>query len=362
MRILPFLLFCLILKGLPFTAVSAQDDETAGLPDEERSYSNPVLATGADPWIIKQGPFYYYCSAAGNGIFVSRWGALHRPEESVPVWVAPRSGWNTNCIWAPELHYLEGRWYIYYAAGVSGPPYIHQRAGVLESISDHPFGPYIDRGMLYTGDNPQDRSSAKWAIDLTVLEWKGKLYAIWSGWEQNETTDKTKQHLYIAPMDNPYTISSARVKISSPDQWYETGPELNLNEGPQVLKRPATLKQPGDLYIVYSCGQSWLPSYQLSWLRLRDEKANPLLPQSWIKSETPVFVGTDSVFGVGHASFTTSPDNKEWYIVYHAKRSKTAGWERDVRLQLFNWNPDGTPNFGTPVPSGLELPLPSGTK
>ncbi len=106
MRILPFLLFCLILKGLPFTAVSAQDDETAGLPDEERSYSNPVLATGADPWIIKQGPFYYYCSAAGNGIFVSRWGALHRPEESVPVWVAPRSGWNTNCIWAPELHYL----------------------------------------------------------------------------------------------------------------------------------------------------------------------------------------------------------------------------------------------------------------
>ena len=319
-------------------------------------YINPILESGADPWIIKRGKNYYYCCTMGNGIGVAKWNALHRPAEPVQVWAAPDSGWNSKCIWAPELHYLKGRWYIYYAAGFSGPPFIHQKTGVLESVSKNPLGAYTDKGMIYTGDTPEDSTSARWAIDMTVLEWKGKLYAIWSGWENNETTDKTKQHLYIALMDNPYTISSARVMISTPDKDYETGPELNINEGPQVLKHGK------DLFIVYSCGQSWLDTYKLSLLRLKDEAADPLLPESWQKSDEPVFVGNEWALGVGHASFTVSPNGKEWYILYHSKKTTAPGWDRDVRLQLFDWNKDGTPNFSTPAPKGLILPAPAGSR
>lgn len=114
-------------------------------------------------------------------------------------------------------------------------------------------------------------------------------------------------------MENPWTMASGRVKISSPDRYYEQG-ELPLNEGPQILKHGK------DVFVVYSCGQSWLDTYKLSYLRLKDPDADLLDPKSWIKSDKPVFEGTDQVFGVGHASFTTSPDDREHYIYYHTKK------------------------------------------
>src|SRR5690625_5607971 len=103
--------------------------------------------------------------------------------------------------------------------------------------------------MLYTGDDIATKKDAKWAIDLTVLEMNQQLYAIWSGWEENAETDRTPQHLYIAQMENPWTVSSNRVKISSPEEPWEAGTELAINEGPQVLKNGS------DDIIVYSASE-----------------------------------------------------------------------------------------------------------
>lgn len=318
-------------------------------------YTNPILPSGADPWVTKHEGWYYYCGGVPGGIGVSRSRDLHILNPLKRVWKAPEKGqWNSTCIWAPELHYWKGRWYIFYAAGYSGPPFVHQKTGVLESVTSDALGEYVDKGMLFTGDVLGDWKNNRWAIDMTLLEHKGQLYAIWSGWENKEPTDKTKQHLYIAKMENPWTMSSGRVKISSPDRAYEQG-ELPLNEGPQVLKHGK------DVFIVYSCGQSWLNTYKLSYLRLRDWDADPLNPESWIKSDKPVFEGTDNVFGVGHASFTTSPDGKEHYIYYHTKKESTPGWKRDVRLQRFTFDSSGIPVFGRPVEAGERMPLPSGT-
>lgn len=51
-------------------------------------------------------------------------------------------------------------------------------------------------------------------------------------------------------------------------------------------------------------------------------------------------------YGVGHASFTTSQDGKENWIVYHGMEDPFAGWNaRTIRTQQFTWNSDGTPNF-----------------
>lgn len=319
-------------------------------------YTNPILPSGADPWVIKHDGWYYYCGGVPGGIGVSRSRDLHKINPLTRVWKAPEKGqWNSSCIWAPEIHFWNGKWYIFYAAGFSGPPFIHQKTGVLESVTSDAMGEYVDKGMLFTGDTLGDWKNNRWAIDMTLLEHNGQLYAVWSGWEDDEPTDKTQQHLYIAKMENPWTISSARVKISSPDRYYEQG-ELPLNEGPQILKHDK------DLFIVYSCGQSWLDTYKLSYLRLKDMDADLLNPKSWIKSEKPIFEGTDSIFGVGHACFTTSPDEKEYYIFYHTKKEKAPGWKRDVRLQKFVFDDSGIPYFGEPLPAGKKLPLPSGTR
>jgi GH43 family beta-xylosidase len=353
--LLTLLLYPLLLMGCR-TATEAPPREAtnSSLADTEAYFTNPV-ADGADPWVIKKDGYYYYCGAGRGGIYISRSEKLTELGERVRVWEMPDFGWNASNVWAPELHHFNGKWYIYYAAAKKpGGPFIYQRSGVLESETDDPFGPYIDKGMLYTGDSIQyPNSASKWAIDLTPMQLNGKLYAIWSGWKENAATDKTKQHLYMAEMRNPWTISSNRVLLTSPEGEWETGGELDLVEGPQVLKHKEKA------FIIYSTRESWLKEYRLGQLTLSDTLLNPMQPNYWTKTG-PVFQGTNQVFGVGHCSFTKSPDNTEDWIIYHTKKTTTPGWDRDIRMQEFTWNTDGTPDFGVPVPAGVPLPVPSG--
>ncbi len=315
-------------------------------------FQNPVTE-GADPWIVKHEGYYYFCAVTGKGIGVSRSECLHRIDPVQQVWMPKKGKWNSACVWAPELHPWNGKWYILYAAGYGGPPYIHQKTGVLESVTGEAMGEYIEKGMVYTGDHVSGGEENRWSIDMTLLEYGGKLYGIWSGWEDAATTDKTPQHLYIAEMENPWTAKTGRVRISTPDAPYELNGKLPVNEGPQALRNG------DDLFIVYSCGQSWLPTYKLSYLRLKKD-SDPMVPGNWVKSPVAVFEGTATVHGVGHACFTTSPDDTENYIVYHAKKEASPGWARDVRIQRFHFSPDGAPVFGVPMDVTVKIPLPSG--
>jgi GH43 family beta-xylosidase len=322
-----------------------------------RTFTNPV-GQGADPWVVRHAGTYYSVESRDNAIWVYASDTLTKPRKAgVRVWTPPSSGWNRQDIWAPELHRIGDRWYIYYAAGQAGSGFQDQRAGVLESVSDDPQGGYVDRGRLYTGDDASDTTTHVWAIDMTVRQVNGQLYAVWSGWEQNTTNDRTPQQLYIARMESPTRIASDRVRISAPTAAWEDGTELDLQEGPEFLVHG------GDVFIVYSTRESWLPDYRLGLLRLASPTADPLDPASWTKSSGPVFTGSpaNAVHGVGHASFTTSPDGSEQWIVYHAKTSTAPGWDdRVVRMQEFTWNADGTPNFGTPVASNRAIDVPSG--
>lgn len=344
------------LLGCKTTQTAPAPTAIGQAPAATRYFTNPI-AEGADPWVLKKDSVYYACGSGQGGIYVSESRKLTQLGKKVSVWKAPAEGWNAHNVWAPELHFLQGKWYIYYTAGkTQGGPFIHQRSGVLESTTDSPYGPYQDKGMLYTGDDLRDAASGKWAIDLTPFYLNGQLYAAWSGWEQNAATDKTKQHLYLARMSNPWTISSNRVKVSSPDQPWETGGELDLQEGPELLKKKEKA------FLVYSCRESWLKEYRLAHLTLSDTLADPLNPGNWVKSKAPVFQGTPEVLGVGHCSFTTSPDNTEDWILYHSKKQVTPGWSRNIRMQKFTWTADGYPVFGEPVPAGVQVPVPSGEK
>ena len=350
MKIKGLLMVLLGLTGFSYCSESAEGNEPVS--QVKSSFINPVW-DGADPWMVKRGDEYFYCYSQNNNIMLSRSKYMTKQGEKKAIWTAPSTGWNSNCVWAPEVHFMDGHWYVYYAAGVSGPPFIHQRTGVLRSKTDDPFSDYEDMGMLYTGDHPDDPSSNIWAIDMTVFENNGKLYAVWSGWKEQMDTDATPQHLYIQEMENPWTLKGTRVLLSSPEQSWETGGPLNLNEGPEVLQHN------GQLFIIYSCRESWTIEYRQGMLQLLNPDENLLDPSNW-KKQGPVFEGNAKVYGVGHCSFVKSPDGTEDWIIYHSKKSTNPGWERDVRMQPFSWNADGTPNFGVPVEAGKETARPSG--
>lgn len=316
------------------------------------TFVNPVYR-GADPWIIKHEAAYYACrSEFGSGIGVYKSDTLTQRGDRRIVWRPKPGEWNSRGIWAPELHRIRGKWYIYYAA-TRGENADH-RAGVLEAATDDPQGEYRDRGMLYTGDDVAGRSNNRWAIDATPLAIGERLYLIWSGWPGTEDV----QYLYIAPMSDPYTVSGNRVGLCANDTYVwervsERPGERGLNEGPEVLKHN------GRVMIVYSCSGSWEPTYKLGLLYM-DEKADPLNPASWRKLDKPVFQSSEKVFGVGHACFVKSADGSEDWLVYHAKVSREPGWWRMVHLQPFRWTPDGFPDFGRPVDPGVAIEAPSG--
>lgn len=320
-------------------------------PQPACTFANPI-GPGADPWVVKRGDAYWFVESRDGAIWVSRSTVLTEPRrETRRVWSAPDTGWNSRNVWAPELHRIGERWYIYYAAGRQGPPFLTQRAGVLESAGDDPHGPYTDRGMVWTGDD-STRGPNVWAIDMTVGTIDGRLHAIWSGWDENALTDRTPQHLYAAPLANPWTVAEYRRRLASPTAAWERGTELALQEGPTVLQRE------GRTFVVYSTNESWLPAYRLGLLRV-EPGAGPL-DSTRVTKIGPVFSGTSSVFGPGHASFTTSPDGSEDWIVYHAKTSASPGWDRAIRMQRFGWKADGTPDFGTPAATGVRLAMPAG--
>lgn len=321
----------------------------AQIAPEATTFSNPI-GNGADPWMIKVDDKYYTCAARGRSIVITESRFMTKTERSAVVWHCPDSGWNSSNIWAPELHHVNGKWYVYYAAGSrAGSPFIHQRSGVLECST--PLGNYTDKAMLITGDDPSNADQNVWAIDVNVFRHDGQLYAVWSGWETQRETDQTAQHLYIARMANPWTLGKRHL-ISKAEESWELGEAFGLQEGPEALQNG------NDLFIVYSTRGSWTKHYRLGYLKLKPG-SNPLQASSWEKSPTAVFEGTATVHGVGHASFVQSPDGTENWVFYHTKKSEKEGWDRDIRLQPFTFDQSGNPVFGKPAEAG-PMKRPSG--
>lgn len=316
------------------------------------TFANPI-APGADPWVIRHDGFYYWCASEdGRSVTVYRSTRLTELGERVVVWRAPAAGPHCAEVWAPELHRLDGRWYIYVAAS-NGRNETH-RMIVLESVGAEPTSEFRFKAELYTGDDQATGENNRWAIDGTVLERGGRRYLLWSGWEDGRDV----QWLYIAALSNPWTVSSNRVRLCANDThlWErvdECAEGRGLNEAPQVLVR-------GDrVFVIYSASGSWQTSYKLGLLEL-DAGGDPMAPPDWRKHHEPVFAPTAATWGIGHCSFTTSPDGTEDWIAYHAKVERSSNWNRVVHLQRFSWGADGRPVFGAPVAAGAELERPSG--
>ena len=299
---------------------------------------NPVAPTGGDPWVIRHGDKYYYCYASYvwffGGVGVAEIPSLDKisTEGGSQVYTAPTEGDTSHSFeyWAPELHYLNGEWYIYVAAD-DGQNENH-RMYVLKGTSQDPTDP-----------------SNKWAIDGTVMELNGELYFLWSGWEGDKDG---KQNLYIAHMSDPCTIDSERVCLSVPEYPWEKVGEPHVNEGPAILQHD------GKTFIVYSASGSWTDDYCLGMLTLTGE--DPLNPEHWEKSKKAVFQKRRGVaYGPGHNSFTTAIDGSVW-MIYHANLESGTGWSgRSVWISPVTFDENGMPDFGKPekevqFPVGVE--------
>ncbi|RZM30841.1 MAG: alpha-N-arabinofuranosidase [Sphingomonas sp.] len=267
---------------------------------------NPLVRQRADAQIALQADGFYTFTASVpeyDRVILRRAktiAGLATAPETV-LWHRPASGKMAGHIWAPEIHQIDGRWYVYVAAGNGGDVF-HIRTYVLQCDGKDPVtGKWSVLGQLET---PWDT----FTLDSTTFVHRGTRYLCWA---QQEPGIETNSNLYLAPLATPTTL------------------------GAKPTRR-----------------------YCLGMLTARDD-ADLMDPAAWTKSPEPVFKTAPErrIYGPGHNSFTVDGRGRD-VLVYHARDyDKITGDplydpNRHTRVQGFRYRADGTPDFGMPAANG----------
>ena len=307
------------------------------------NWTNPVIPQRADPHLSLVDGRYWFTAS------VPSYDAIElRSADSIAglaaaaaqvIWRKHDSGAMSWHVWAPELHRIDGRWYVYFAASERDDIW-KLCMYVLECQGDDPLhDPWVERGQIVT---PEEGFS----LDATPFERGGRRYLCWA-----QKSPPTESNLYLAEMANPWTLATAPVCIARPElAWERIG--FHVNEGPALLKRN------GRIFIAYSAAAT--DANYCMGLLWAGEGADLLDPASWHKLPTPVFKTDASAgqFGPGHNSFTTTLDGGTDLLVYHARNYRDIVGDplndpnRHARVQAFGWHADGFPDFGIPVADG----------
>lgn len=312
--------------------------------DAELKFNEPWILQRADPYIYRHTDGWYYFTAsvpAYDGICLRRAKSLSQLPlaEEVEVWHKHEEGPMSIHIWAPELHYLDGKWYLYYAGGDKDDVW-EIRPYVLECQGQDPIkDPWKELGKMKRA--PEDVFSFEaFSLDATVFENKGEYYYIWA---EKVGVGKQISNLYIAKMENPHQLKTVQVLLTTPDyDWERHG--FWVNEGPAIIKHG------NQLFLTYSASETG--EYYCMGMLTADMDSDLLDPLSWKKERYPV-LETDAsrkIYGPGHNSFTKDEEGND-IMVYHLRTDTRIEGNplynpnRHTSLMKIRWDDKGRPVF-----------------
>lgn len=312
-------------------------------PVRRAGYRNPLVLQRADPQIHRHTDGHYYFTATApeyDRIVLRRSRTLQGLSEAAEsvIWHKHTTGDMGAHIWAPEIHHIDGKWYVYFAAAPAESEW-DIRIWVLENAHPDPFrGTWTEKGRLTTAWDT-------FSLDATTFTHRGTRYLAWA---QKEPGVDHNSALFLSRMANPWTLTGPQIRLSTPAyDWECVG--FKVNEGPSVLQRN------GRVFLTYSASAT--DHHYCLGLLTADASADLMDPASWSKSPVPVFTSNDTTrqYGPGHNSFTVAEDGRSDVLVYHARPYKDITGDplndpnRHTRIQRLGWKADGTPDFGVPV-------------
>ncbi len=302
-------------------------------------YNNPIAEQRADPWVYKTDDGTYYLIATVpeyDRIVIRKANSINglKDAEEKTVWRKHETGVMASHIWAPELHRIDGKWYIYFAAGESEDIWNIRMYALSNEADDALEGEWKEEGRIMTEHD-------SFSLDATTFEHNGKLYMIWA---QNVLDEGHGTGLVLSEMKDATTLTGKEVVITKPEYSWERI-KYNVNEGPAVLKRD------GRIFVSYSASAT-NHNYCMGLLWI-DEDADLLDVNNWQKSAGPVFYSNPDFdrYGPGHNSFTVAEDGETVVMIYHARDYKEIEGEalddpnRATRARVVEWTKSGFPDF-----------------
>ena len=280
--------------------------------DTTLRFNEPWILQRADPYILRHtdGQYYFTATVPEYDRLVLRRsstlaGLANAPETE--IWHKHESGVQSEHIWAPELHFLDGKWYIYYSASDKDDIWALRPYVLVCEDRDPVTGRWTELGKMKRADE-DPFSFEDFSLDATVFENHGKRYYVWA---EKVGTGKKISNLYIAEMERPDKLRTVQVLLTGPDyDWERVG--FWVNEGPAVIKRN------GKIFLTYSASETGI-DYCVGMLSI-DENEDLLDPRKWKKERYPV-LKTDvslQIYGPGHNSFTVDEEGND-IMVYHAR-------------------------------------------
>ncbi len=308
-------------------------------------YNEPFIVQRADPYVYRHinGTYYFTASVpAYDKIILRSAGTLQGLKGAAEkvVWHKHTEGAMSKHIWAPEIHYIDGKWYIYFAAGEAEDVW-EIRPYVLECTGDDPMADeWVECGMMQAV--PGDTTSfTGFSLDATIFENKGIHYLVWA--EKPREVEPPISNLYIAPLESPTRLATVPKLLTTPEYDWEKIDFL-VNEGPSVINID------GMIYLTYSASGTG-SCYCMGLLRI-PETADMMDMTAWQKMEQPVFATDEEkgIYGPGHNSFTQTADGRD-ICVFHARTYENVEGDplydpnRHAMLMEVTWNEKGMPVF-----------------
>lgn len=314
------------------------------------------IADRADPYITKGSDGYYYFTASypmygaadaeGYDRIILRRATtiegLADAEEKV-IWDESESTTAHRFIWAPEIHEINGKWYVYFAASGQANNVWDINCHVIACDGSDPYNDtWTDKGKFQaaTGDYT---SFTGFSLDMTYFECNGNHYVIWA----QKVGDS---NVYMASIDpeEPWKTTSKAMLLTKPEYYWEKV-SIPVNEGPAVMI------QNDRVYVAFSASATG-PEYCIG-LMYADVNADLLDISSWTKVETPLLTSEDLIgeYGPGHNSFVKDEDGN-WVFVYHSRSEACYKGEcgygnedplydpcRSARIRKVQWDENGMP-------------------
>ncbi len=324
----------------------------------KRKFQNPFIVERADPYIIKAKDGYYYFTASYpmkreddpqgyDRIILRRSSDLEglADAQEITIWKSQEDSLSHRFIWAPELHYIGGKWYVLYAGSEKADDRWAINCHVLQCQSQDPYtGEWKEMGK-FKGIQGDDFSFSQFSLDMTYFECRGRSYVIWA-----QHNPQRISCLYMGEVNpqEPWQLITKPMLLTEPEHDWEKV-RFPVNEGASVLQHD------GKIFICFSASGTG-PEYCVGLLEASQD-ADLLDINSWKKYDEPVLTSEDlpGEYGPGHNSFTVDDEGNDIFV-YHARSEECfqgkCGYSggdplydpcRHARLHTVNWSKSGTP-------------------